>query len=52
MDPYCVKCKKHTSTNDVTTVTTKNNRSALSGKCATCGTKKKLNLLKKSAIRR
>ena len=40
MDLYCVKCKTRTSTNDVTTITTKNNRSALTGKCATCGIKK------------
>ena len=40
MDLYCVKCKKRTSTNDVTTITTKNNRSALTGRCATCGIKK------------
>ena len=40
MDLYCVKCRVRTSTNDVTTVTTKNNRSALTGKCATCGIKK------------
>ena len=40
MDLYCVKCKTRTSTNDVTTVTTKNNRSALSGRCATCAIKK------------
>ncbi len=40
MDLYCVKCKKRTSTNDMTTITTSNNRSALTGKCATCGIKK------------
>ena len=40
MDLYCVKCKMRTSTNDMTTVTTKNNRTALTGKCATCGIKK------------
>ena len=40
MDLYCVKCKTRTSTNDVTTITTKNNRSALTGKCATCGIQK------------
>ena len=28
-----------TSTDDMTTVTTKNNRTALTGKCATCGIK-------------
>jgi RNase P subunit RPR2 len=40
MDLYCVKCKTRTSTNDVTTITTSNNRSALTGKCAICGIKK------------
>ena len=40
MDLYCVKCKKRTSTNVMTTVTTKNNRSALTGICEVCGKKK------------
>ena len=40
MDLYCVKCKKHTFANDVMTITTSNNRSALTGKCAQCGIKK------------
>ena len=43
MDLYCVKCKTRTSTNDMTTITTKNNRKALTGRSATCGIKK-LNL--------
>ena len=34
MDLYCVKCRKRTSTNDVTTIATKNNRSALTGDIA------------------
>jgi hypothetical protein len=37
MDLYCVKCKTRTSTNDVMTITSKNNRTALTGKCVTCG---------------
>ena len=36
MDLYCVKCKKRTSTNDVTTTTTKTKRSAHTGKCEVC----------------
>ena len=40
MDLYCVKCRKRTGSNDVTTITTKNNRAAVSGKCVQCGTKK------------
>ena len=40
MDLYCGNCKTRTSTTDQTTITTKNNRTALTGKCATCGTKK------------
>ena len=53
MDLYCVKCKKRTSTNDMTTVTTKNNRSALTGNCEVCGKKKIrfLSVLKKKTRR-
>ena len=40
MDLYCVKCKMRTSTNDVTIITAKNNRSVLTGKCEVCGIKK------------
>ena len=40
MDLYCVKCKKRTNTNDVTTITTKNNSSALTGTCVQCSIKK------------
>ena len=40
MDLYCVKCKTRTGTTDQTTITTSNNRSALTGRCATCGIKK------------
>ena len=35
-----MKCRKHTNTNATTTVTTKNNRLALSGICDICGIKK------------
>lgn len=37
---YCLKCKKHTETKDVSTVETKNNRKALTGFCNICGVKK------------
>ena len=47
MDLYCVKCRARTDTTDQTTITTKNNRLALTGKCVTCGTKK-FRFLKKS----
>ena len=40
MDLYCVKCRKHTNTNATTTVTTKNNRLALSGICNICNVEK------------
>ena len=40
MDLYCVKCRTRTPTTDQTTITTKNNRQAITGKCAVCGTKK------------
>jgi len=50
MDLYCVKCKTRTSTNDVTTITTKNNRTALTGKCVTCGIKKFRFLKKNSEV--
>ena len=39
MDLYCVKCKARTQTINETTTVTKNNRNALTGNCATCGTK-------------
>ena len=34
---YCVKCKRHTTTNNVETVTTKNGRKMLRGTCEECG---------------
>jgi len=34
---YCVKCKKRTNTNNITSVITKNNRTALTGQCEICG---------------
>ena len=40
MDLYCVKCRTRTQTSDEREITTKNNRSALSGICVKCGTKK------------
>ena len=40
MELYCVKCRARTGTNTPTTVTTKNNRLALSGICDRCGIKK------------
>lgn len=39
-DIYCVKCKKKTATLDEHKVKTKNGRTALTGKCKICGTKK------------
>ncbi len=38
MDAYCVKCKKKTEMNDAQSVTMKNGRKAMKGKCPTCGT--------------
>lgn len=35
---YCVKCRAKKEMKGAKTVTTKNNRQALKGKCATCGT--------------
>jgi hypothetical protein len=40
MNLYCVKCRKHTDTNAINTITTKNKRQALSGFCNICGIKK------------
>ena len=40
MDLYCVKCRARTGTNNPATITTKNNRLAIYGTCARCGTKK------------
>lgn len=35
---YCVKCKAKTEMKDVETVTMKNGRPAMKGKCTVCGT--------------
>ncbi len=35
---YCVKCKAKTEMNEVETVTMKNGRPAMKGKCSVCGT--------------
>lgn len=35
---YCVKCKAKTEMKDVETVTMKNGRPAMKGKCSVCGT--------------
>ena len=35
---YCVKCKASKEIKDAKTVTMKNKRQALKGKCPTCGT--------------
>jgi hypothetical protein len=35
---YCVKCKQKREMKDVQTVTMKNGRRALKGKCSVCGT--------------
>lgn len=37
---YCVKCKKKTETNSITTVTTKNGKNMLRGTCTICGKNK------------
>ena len=34
---YCVKCKKHIETNNITRSLSKNNRHMLKGVCAECG---------------
>ena len=49
MDLYCVKCRARTPTIDQTTITTKNNRLALAGKCETCGIKK-FRFIKKNLV--
>ena len=50
MDLYCVKCRARTGTDAETTVTTKNNRQAISGKCKICNTKKFRFIKKKPAV--
>ena len=35
---YCMKCKKQQTVKDGETVTMKNGRKALKGKCTVCGT--------------
>lgn len=37
---YCVKCKKHTDTDNIQHVVTKNNRNMLRGVCVSCGSTK------------
>jgi ribosomal protein L44E len=37
---YCVKCRKHTDTTEVTRAVTKNNKNILKGICTVCGSKK------------
>ena len=44
---YCVKCRKHTETDNVQTVTTKNGRSMQRGVCTVCG-KTKTQFVKKT----
>ena len=36
---YCVKCRKIRKIGDAKPTTTSNNRRAIKGKCAVCGTK-------------
>ena len=36
---YCVKCRQKRNMKNTKIITTKNNRKALQGICATCGTK-------------
>ena len=40
MQSYCVKCKRHTSTNNVQVVKTKNAKHLAKGICSVCGSKK------------
>lgn len=37
-EAYCMKCKKKQAMKDTQTVTMKNGRKALKGKCSVCGT--------------
>ena len=37
---YCFKCREKTDTPETQAVVLKNGRSAVTGKCAVCGTKK------------
>ena len=37
---YCLKCKRNTKNIDAKILKTENGRSALSSKCAVCGSKK------------
>ena len=47
---YCVKCREKTETNHTTTITTKNNRLALTGTCQICNTKKFKFIKKKEEV--
>ena len=37
---YCLKCRKNTKNKDTKLIKTKNDKLALSSKCAVCGSKK------------
>jgi hypothetical protein len=39
MEAYCVKCKAKTEVKNPVSITMKNGKPAISGVCATCGTK-------------
>lgn len=45
---YCLKCKTHTDTKDITEVTSKNGRLMKKGICAVCGSKKSVFLGKRT----
>ena len=46
---YCLKCRRVTETDNVTTATSKNGRLMRRGQCITCG-KIRLNLLQKELL--
>ena len=46
---YCLKCRRVTETENITTATSKNGRLMRRGQCIICG-KLRLNLLKKAAF--
>ena len=46
---YCLKCRRVTETENITTATSKNGRLMRRGQCFTCG-KARLNLLKNELL--
>ena len=49
---YCLKCRRVTETENITTATSKNGRLMKRGQCITCGKKTKTQFIKRDATGR